>query len=71
MLLGPLLLPHVITVYRIYVKGTVPDVYTAGNCDNVVLAFPRWGRGSIYREICYVWALISEVGTTRHRGMSL
>ena len=29
------------------VKGTVPGVYTAGNCHNVVLAFPLVGARSI------------------------
>ena len=41
---GPLSLPHVITVYRIYVKGTVSDVYSTGNCDNVVPVFPPVGK---------------------------
>ena len=55
-----------------YVKGNVPGVYIAGNCYNVVLAFPlRWGLGACNRNSYNVRALIGEVGTTRHRGMLL
>ena len=63
--------PHVITVCCVYVKSTVPDMWSTGNCENVVPVLPRWGRGSTQAKFYYVGALISEVGTTRQRGMAL
>ena len=48
---GALLLPHVIIVCCVYVKGTVPDMYRTGNCVNVVPVFPPpGGREGVLKQ---------------------
>ena len=46
-----LLLPHVITVHRMNVKGTVTDMYSTGNCVNVVPVFPPVGAREYLSEV--------------------
>ena len=41
---------YVITVYCVYAKGTVPDMYRTGNCDNVVPVFPPGGGEGVLKQ---------------------
>ena len=59
---GPLLLPHVITVYCVYVKSTVPDVYSTGNCDNVVPVFTPVGEREYLSEVLLCWGVDQRSG---------
>ena len=53
---------YVITVYCVYVKGTVTDMYRTGNCDNVVPVFPPVGAREYLSKVLLCWGVDQRSG---------